>query len=48
MFNGSEAGSYLRRMDFVYHSIPGLRVTTKRRRKRKLTETSPEVLRRIA
>ena len=26
MCNGSEAGSYLRLMDFVYHSILGLRV----------------------
>jgi len=27
----SEAGSYLRLIDFVHHSSPGLRVTTKRR-----------------
>ena len=28
--SGSEAGSYLRRMDFVYHSTLGLRVIKKR------------------
>ena len=30
---GSEAGSYLRLIDFVYHSILGLRVIKKRRRR---------------
>ena len=32
MCSGSEAGSYLRLIDFVYHSTLGLRVTKKRRR----------------
>ena len=31
MCSGSEAGSYLRLIDFVYHSTLGLRVMTKRR-----------------
>jgi len=29
---GSEAGSYLRLMDFVYHSTLGLRVITKKKK----------------
>ena len=33
MCSGSEAGSYLRRIDFVYHSTLGLRVIKRRRRK---------------
>ena len=33
MCSGSEAGSYLRLIDFVYHSTLGLRVMKKRRRK---------------
>ena len=32
MCRGSEAGSYLRLIDFVYHSTLGLRVIKKRRR----------------
>ena len=32
MCSGSEAGSYLRLMDFVYHSTLGLRVIRKKRR----------------
>ena len=32
MCSGSEAGSYLRLIDFVYHSTLGLRVLKKRRR----------------
>jgi len=32
MCSGSEAGSYLRLMDFVYHSILGLRVIKKKNR----------------
>ena len=32
MCSGSEAGSYLRRIDFVYHSTPGLRVIKKKGR----------------
>ena len=32
MCSGSEAGSYLRRIDFVYHSTLGLRVIKKKRR----------------
>ena len=31
MCSGSEAGSYLRRIDFVYHSTLGVRVIKKRR-----------------
>ena len=31
MCSGSEAGSYLRLMDFVYHSTLGLRVIRKKR-----------------
>jgi len=31
MYSGSEAGSYLRLIDFVYHSILGLRVIKKKR-----------------
>jgi len=31
MCSGSEAGSYLKLIDFVYHSTLGLRVITKRR-----------------
>ena len=30
MCSGSEAGSYLRRIDFVYHSTLGLRVIKKK------------------
>ena len=37
--NGSEAGSYLRLVDFVYHSILGLRV-----RKKKSGKSATEVL----
>jgi len=33
MCSGSEAGSYLRLIDFVYHSTLGLRVIKKRRRR---------------
>ena len=33
MCSGSEAGSYLRRTDSVYHSTLGLRVMKKRRRR---------------
>jgi len=32
MCSGSEAGSYLRLIDFVYHSTLGLRVTQKKTR----------------
>ena len=32
MCSGSEAGSHLRLIDFVYHSILGLRVIKKKRR----------------
>ena len=34
MCSGSEAGSYLRLIDFVYHSTQDLRVIQKRRRLR--------------
>ena len=33
MCSGSEAGSYVRLIDFVYHSTLGLRVIQKRRRR---------------
>jgi len=33
MCSGSEAGSYLRLIDFVYHSTLGLRVITKKKKK---------------
>ena len=33
MCSGSEAGSYLRLMDFVYHSTLGVRVIRKKRRR---------------
>jgi len=33
MFSGSEAGSYLRLMDCVYHSTLGLRVIKKKKKK---------------
>ena len=36
MFSGSEAGSYLRLIDFVYHSTLGWRVMKKRRRRLKV------------
>ena len=32
MFSGSEAGSYFRLIDFVYHSTLGLRVITKKKK----------------
>jgi len=35
MCSGSEAGSYLRIIDFVYHSTLGLRVIKKTRRRRR-------------
>ena len=34
MCSGSEAGSYLRLKDFVYHSTPGLRVIKKKKKVR--------------
>jgi len=33
MCSGSEAGSYLRLIDFVYHSTLGLRVIRKKKKK---------------
>jgi len=33
MCSGSEAGSYLRLIDFVYHSTLGLRVIQKKKRR---------------
>jgi len=33
MCSGSEAGSYLRLIDFVYHSTLGLRVINKKKRR---------------
>ena len=35
MCSGSEAGSYLRLMDFVNHSTLGLRVIQKKKKKKK-------------
>ena len=35
MCSGSEAGSYLRLIDFVYHSTLGLRVIKKKRPRRR-------------
>ena len=32
MYSGSEAGSYLRLVDFVYHSTLGLRVIKKKKK----------------
>jgi len=37
MSSGSEAGSYLRLIDFVYHSTLGLRLLKKKKRKRRGT-----------
>ena len=33
MCSGSKAGSYLRRIDFVYHSTLGVRVIKKKKKK---------------
>jgi len=35
MCSGSEAGSYLRLIDFVYYSTLGLRVIKKKKKKKK-------------
>ena len=35
MYSGSEAGSYLRLIDFVYHSTLGLRAIKKQKKKKK-------------
>ena len=35
MCSGSEAGSYLRLIDFVYHSSLGLKVITQKKKKKK-------------
>ena len=35
MCSGSEAGSYLRLINFVYHSTLGLRVIKKKRRRKR-------------
>ena len=35
MCSGSEAGSYLRLIDFVYHSTLGVRVIKKKKKKKK-------------
>jgi len=34
MCSGSEAGSYLRLIDFAYHTTPGLRVIKKKKHTR--------------
>jgi len=38
MCSGSEAGSYLRLIDFVYHSTLGLRVVKKKKKRPPCTE----------
>ena len=38
MCSGSEAGSYLRRIDVVYHSILGLRVVKKKKKEAMVAE----------
>jgi len=43
MCSGSEAGSYLRLIDFVYHSNPGLR-DIKRERKREREREREDLL----
>ena len=35
MCSGCEAGSYVRLIDFVYHSTPGLRVIKEKKKRRK-------------
>jgi len=42
MCSGSEEGSYLRLIDFVYHSNLGLRVIKKRRRIIAATPATPQ------
>ena len=41
MGSGSGAGSYLRLIDFVYHSTLGLTVIKKKTRRRSLGESGP-------
>ena len=43
MCSGSEAGSYLRLIDFVYHSTLGLRVIKRAKSKLLLEAGGPEV-----
>jgi len=45
--SGSEAGSYLRPLDFVQHSSLGLRVITKRRRRGAMDLRRPAILARF-
>ena len=40
MCSGSETGSYLRRLDFVYHSTLGLSVIKKKKKKKKCCEVA--------
>jgi len=40
--SGSEAGSYLRLIDFVYHSTLGLRAIKKRKRLRTKMDAAPD------
>jgi len=42
MCSGSEAGSYVRLIDFVYHSTLGLRVIKKRREETRDPKPYPE------
>ena len=44
MCNGSEAGSYVRLIDFVYHSTLGLRVITRERERERERESARAVL----
>ena len=43
MCSGSEAGSYLRLIDFVYHSTLGLRVIKKKKRQARTAPVSRAV-----
>jgi len=41
MCSGSEAGSYLRLIDFVYHTTLGLRVIKKKKRRLRVSTARP-------
>ena len=43
MCSGSEVGSYLRLIDFMYHSTLGLRVMMKKKKKKKKNYQQPGV-----
>jgi len=44
MCSGSEAGTYLRLIDVVYHSTPGLRVIKKKKRSMRTPNPQPSIL----